>query len=378
MSTIQTNAIVDAAGGNTATVNGVTPDSNTVRGRNLIINGAMNVWQRGTSFTGVAAGAYHTDRFQSYNNSNASGESTISKSTDTPDGFGSSYKLQVTTADTSLHSTAEYNLYYKVEGQDLQGLKKGTSDAKSLTASFWVKSSVIGTFVVELMDNDNSNRHISKSYTIDAANTWEYKTITFEGDTVGTLDNDNNNSFHIAWWLGGGAGRTGGTLQTSWGALNQANRAVGQTNVHATVNNTWQITGLQLEVGSVATDFEHKTHAEELAACQRYYERIEAGASASYVGFSAGTIYGSGTYLGHFTSSVPMRATPTFSTNAYDAASRMSVVSGANTYDVTSIAVTGINQRLRINASGALSDIIGQGAYLQVQNGYHVAFTAEL
>ena len=378
MSTIQTNAIVDAAGGNTATVNGVTPDSNTVRGRNLIINGAMNVWQRGTSFTGVAAGAYHTDRFQSYNNSNASGESTISKSTDTPDGFGSSYKLQVTTADTSLHSTAEYNLYYKVEGQDLQGLKKGTSDAKSLTASFWVKSSVIGTFVVELMDNDNSNRHISKSYTIDAANTWEYKTITFEGDTVGTLDNDNNNSFHIAWWLGGGAGRTGGTLQTSWGALNQANRAVGQTNVHATVNNTWQITGLQLEVGSVATDFEHKTHAEELAACQRYYERIEAGASASYVGFSAGTIYGSGTYLGHFTSSVPMRVTPTFSTNAYDNASRMSVVSGANTYDVTSIAVTGINQRLRINASGALSDIIGQGAYLQVQNGYHVAFTAEL
>jgi hypothetical protein len=276
MSTIQTNAIVDAAGGNTATVNGVTPDSNTVRGRNLIINGAMNVWQRGTSFTGVAAGAYHTDRFQSYNNSNASGESTISKSTDTPDGFGSSYKLQVTTADTSLHSTAEYNLYYKVEGQDLQGLKKGTSDAKSLTASFWVKSSVIGTFVVELMDNDNSNRHISKSYTIDAANTWEYKTITFEGDTVGTLDNDNNNSFHIAWWLGGGAGRTGGTLQTSWGALNQANRAVGQTNVHATVNNTWQITGLQLEVGSVATDFEHKTYAAELAACQRYFQKTEA------------------------------------------------------------------------------------------------------
>ena len=311
MSTIQTNAIVDAAGGNTATVNGVTPDSNTVRGRNLIINGAMNVWQRGTSFTGVAAGAYHTDRFQSYNNSNASGESTISKSTDTPDGFGSSYKLQVTTADTSLHSTAEYNLYYKVEGQDLQGLKKGTSDAKSLTASFWVKSSVIGTFVVELMDNDNSNRHISKSYTIDAANTWEYKTITFEGDTVGTLDNDNNNSFHIAWWLGGGAGRTGGTLQTSWGALNQANRAVGQTNVHATVNNTWQITGAQLEVGSVATDFEHKKYADELASCQRYYHQI--GNSSDSDGLSAQGTRWATTHFVSIQHPVTMRAGPTFS-----------------------------------------------------------------
>jgi hypothetical protein len=249
-------------------------DTTNLGRRNLIINGAMQVWQRGTSFTGVNSLAYHTDRFQTYNSSNASGESTISKSTDAPDGFGNSYKLEVTTADSSLHVNAEYGLYHYFEGQDLQGLKKGTSDAKSLTASFWVKSSVTGTFIVELMDNDNSNRHINKSYTINAANTWEYKTITFEGDTVGALDNDNNNSFHINWWLGGGTGFTGGTLQTSWGTLNQANRATGQTNVHATVGNTWQITGVQLELGDTDTPFEHRSYGEELTLCQRYYEKV--------------------------------------------------------------------------------------------------------
>jgi len=310
MSTIQTNAIVDASGGNTTTVNGVTPNTNTVRGRNLLINGAMQVWQRGASFTGVNSLAYHTDRFQSYNSSNASGESTISKSTDASDGFGNSYKLEVTTADSSLHVGAEYGLYYYFEGQDLQGLKKGTSDAKSLTASFWVKSSVTGTFIVEIMDNDNSNRHINKSYTINAANTWEYKTITFEGDTVGALDNDNNNSFHINWWLGGGTNFTSGTLQTSWGTLNQANRAGGQTNVHATVGNTWQITGVKLEVGSVATEFDHRSYAEELALCQKYYYQIKQYENAGQYTFMIGAVGGTNT---HFVVTNPqvMRAAPT-------------------------------------------------------------------
>jgi hypothetical protein len=313
MSTIQANAILDASGGNTTTINGVTPNTDSVRGRNLLINGAMQVWQRGTSFTGFNTLAYHTDRFQSYNSSNASGESTISKSTDAPDGFGNSYKLEVTTADSSLHVNAEYGLYHYFEGQDLQGLKKGTSDAKSLTASFWVKSSVTGTFIVELMDNDNSNRHINKSYTINAANTWEYKTITFEGDTVGTLDNDNNNSFHINWWLGGGTGFTGGTLQTSWGTLNQANRAAGQTNVHATVGNTWQITGVQLEVGSVATEFDHRSFAEELALCQRYYQKNISTSSETSMSFCRGQAFSASSAYVYFEHPVEMRTKPTMS-----------------------------------------------------------------
>ena len=279
--------------------------------RNLIINGAMQVWQRGTSFTGVNSLSYHTDRFQSYNSNNASGVSTISKSTDAPAGFGNSYKLEVTTAEASLHANAEYGLYYYFEGQDLQGLKKGTSDAKSLTASFWAKSSVTGTFIVEIMDNDNSNRHINKSYTINTANTWEYKTITFEGDTVGALDNDTNNSFHINFWLGGGTAFTGGTLQTSWGTLDQSNRATGQTNVHATVGNTWQITGVQLEVGDTATDFEHRSFGEEFAACQRYFYLMGSGT------VFASAQSGSGAYTRMYAQParhpVAMRADPSFS-----------------------------------------------------------------
>ena len=276
--------------------------------RNIIINGAMQVWQRGTSFTGVSSAAYHTDRFQSYNGSNASGESTISKSTDVPAGFGNSYKLEVTTADSSLHVNAEYGLYQYFEGQDLQGLKKGTSDAESLTASFWVKSSVTGTFIVELMDNDNSNRHINKSYTINAANTWEHKTITFEGDTVGTLDNDSNNSFHINWWLGGGTSFSSGTLQTSWGTLSQTSRAVGQTNVHATVGNTWYLTGVQLEVGEQATPFEHRSFGEELDLCQRYYAEKNDGSTLQSFQISGGSEEQFYVYFPKF-----MRANPTVS-----------------------------------------------------------------
>jgi len=269
-------------------LNNRSSEDNAIHGRrNLIINGAMQVWQRGTSFTEVDGVAYHTDRFESYISSTATGESTISESTDSPDGFGNSYKIEVTTADSSLASGAEYGLYQYFEGQNLQGLKKGTSDAKSLTASFWVKSSLTGTFIVELMDNDNSNRHINKSYTINTANTWEYKTITFEGDTTGTLDNDNNNSFHINWWLGGGSNFTGGTLQTSWGTLTQANRAAGQTNVYGTDGATWQLTGVQLEVGEIATPFEHRSYGEELALCQRYFERVGGDANYAQIGMGS-------------------------------------------------------------------------------------------
>jgi hypothetical protein len=239
--------------------------------RRLNINGAFNVWQRGTSFSSASSLSYHADRYQSYNSITATGVATVTKSTDAPSGFGSSYKLEVTTADTSLAIAAEYGLYHYFEGQDLQGIKKGTPDALPLTISFWVKSSLTGKFVVELMDNDNSNRHCNKPYYINAANTWEYKTITFPPDTTGVLGNDNGNSFHFNFWLGGGTNYSGSSLQENWGALNQSARANGQVNVYGTNGATWQVTGVQLELGKVATPFEHRSYGEELALCQRYY-----------------------------------------------------------------------------------------------------------
>ena len=120
-----------------------------------------------------------------------------------------------------------------------------------------------------------SSRHINKAYTINSANTWEHKSITFAGDTSGVVDNDNGIGFQVIWWLGAGPDFTSGTLQTSWGSNVTANRAVGQVNLADTIGNDWQITGVQLEVGDTATPFEHRSYGDELARCQRYYQKVD-------------------------------------------------------------------------------------------------------
>jgi len=253
----------------------VTADAMTVAGenvtpytgrRNLVYNGAMQVAQRGTSSTGTTSAYRSLDRWKYQNNS--AGSFTVTQDTDAPDGFSNSYKATCGTAD----ATPVYlQVWQGLEGQDLQHLMKGTSSAKSLTVSFWVKSNVAGTFIVELEDADNS-RGISKSYSVSSADTWEYKTLTFEGDTMGAFDNDNGLSLRLNYWLSASSTYTSGTLQTTWGdTATSANRAVGLTGISDTVNNYWQITGVQLEVGNKATPFEHRSYGEELALCQRYY-----------------------------------------------------------------------------------------------------------
>ncbi len=255
--------------------------------RNLIINGAATVNQRGDSTGITSAGYYGPDRYQL--NLSSLGTWSISQSTDVPsgEGFGNSYKLEATTADAS-PAAGDYALFLqKIEGQNLQQLKKGTANAESVTLSFYVRSSKTGTYIVELFDNDNS-RSISKSYTISSANTWERKTITFPGDTTGTLGNDNASSLEINWYLAIGSTYTSGTLQTSWGTRTAANQAVGQVNMADTANATWFITGVQLEVGETATAFEHEDFGTTLIKCKRYYEH-----SYAY-GTSAGTATASG------------------------------------------------------------------------------------
>lgn len=240
--------------------------------RNLIINGAMNVAQRGTSATGITSGDYHTlDRIRTVGNMTTR---SYSQDSNAPSGFANSLKVEITTADASPDAGAFLTVEQLIEGQNLQHLKKGTSDAKAITASFWVKSNVAGTYILEVDDIDNA-RKINKSYTINSANTWEYKTITFEGDTTGTLDDDNFGSMRIIWWLDAGSNFRSGTLGTSWQAGVTADRVVGNVSFGNTVGNTWQITGVQLEVGSTATEFEHRSYGEELALCQRYLQKIE-------------------------------------------------------------------------------------------------------
>ena len=240
--------------------------------RNLIINGDMSIAQRGTSVSSITSTGYRTcDRFQPVMNS--SGTWTISQSTDVPtgEGFSNSFKFDCTTIDASPNYLF---LKHAMEGQMLQQLKKGTSNAESLTLSFWVKSNLTGTYQVNITDEDNS-RLIGNTYAISSADTWEKKTITFAGDTTGALDNDNNTSLYLEWWLDSGSTYNTGSVPTSWESASNADRASGLTvNLADNTANEWYITGVQLEVGTSASDFEFLPYDVNLNRCQRYFQKI--------------------------------------------------------------------------------------------------------
>jgi len=253
-----------------------TPNANaallaTFPHKNLIINGAMQVAQRGTSETGITSGGSYRnapDRFK-FGLSSA-GTWTVSQDSDAPEGFANSYKLACTTADASLSAGDYIDFLTGFEGQDVQRLKKGTASAESVTLSFWCKSNKTGTYIVNIQDTDNA-RTVAKSYTVNVAGTWEYKTLTFVGDTNGVLDDDNAQSLRVKWWFAAGSTYSSGTLATSWEANTAANYAVGQVNLADSTSNYFNITGIQLELGGTATPFEHRSYGDELARCQRYY-----------------------------------------------------------------------------------------------------------
>jgi len=247
------------------------PAASGLSNRNIVINGAMEINQRGV-VAGLQDDYGGVDRFAFKGNTAA--RATVSKhsTSNVPEhGLPSSLEIDVTTADTSIASTDYHYLGYKIEGQDLQHIKKGTSSAENLTLQFWVKSPKTGTHVVQLFDQDNT-RHISKSYTVSSANTWEKKILTFAGDTTGAITNDNNYSIQIYWWLLAGSDYTSGTLATSWASFTAANAAVGQVNVLDSTSNNFYLTGVQLEVGDIATPFENEDIGTTLLKCQRYYQ----------------------------------------------------------------------------------------------------------
>lgn len=251
------------------------------RQRNLLYNGAMQVAQRGTSTASITSSGYYTaDRWRMGIASSGTWTASVENDAPTGSGFRKSLKMLCTTAAASPASGAQFRVHQNLEGQDIQLVRKGTSSAEHLTVSFWVKSNVTGTYIVELYDDDNT-RQCSKSYTINASGTWEQKIITFPPDTTGAFDNDNNGSLRCDFWLVTGSDTGSGTLNTSWAAVTAANRAAGQTNVAAATNNYWQITGTQLNIGPVATPFEFKSFGQELAECQRYYCRFSASGMAN-------------------------------------------------------------------------------------------------
>ena len=240
--------------------------------RNIVINGAMQVAQRATEVTGIgaSAGYFTVDRFDMFFSGTA-GRLTQSQVavTDLP-GFANALKLQCTTADTSIASGETAQLQYQIEGQDLQQLKKGTSSAEKTTISFYVKGNAAATYTIEFQDNDNS-RHNTQTFAVTTS--WNRVSLTFDGDTTGAFDDDNATSVRIQIYLQAGATYTGGTFTSNtWASVTNANTVKSdQTMFFDSTDRNLFITGLQMEVGSQATPFEHRSFGEELALCQRYY-----------------------------------------------------------------------------------------------------------
>ena len=295
--------------------------------RNIIINGAMQVAQRSTSATGLGAssGYFGLDRFQLF--FNTSGRLTMSQEADGPSGFANSMKLACTTADTSIAATENIILSQAIEAQDLQQLKKGTSDAEKFTLSFYVKGNASAAYSVEVYDSDN-NRSIGQTFSVTTS--WNRVVLTFDADTSGALNDDNGVGFYVNWWLHAGSNYTGGTFNTTWQDYVNNQRAGNTTSFLDSTDRTFFMTGVQLEVGSQATPFEHRSFGEELALCQRYFEDDGSEGSDNYrISFNKGTT--SESYYFAIDYAVTKRAKPTTTlTQAYSDNIVFSVHSGSS------------------------------------------------
>ena len=250
--------------------------------KNKIINGAMLVSQRRLGATHTDSNGFHTDRFRTQVSGMDQLVQTYDQDTDAPTGFSKSLKITTTTPETSITASSEYlALYQKIEGQNLQDFAYGTGSAKTITVSFYVKSSITGQFGYTIYRNESTDRVINKFYTINNANTWERKTITVEGDTAATIGNSWLDNWWNCWHLAASPGYMSAETKvwanyssgTNWAGFHKQNGVV------TTNGATWQITGVQIEIGENATEFEHRSFSEELALCWRYY--IQYGSSVS-------------------------------------------------------------------------------------------------
>ena len=269
--------------------------------KNLIINGSCMIDQRNSGSavsSGYAVDRTHIEGF------NGAGTGTGQQVTDAPEGLFKSLKITVTGTDTSLGSTDFYTLRHIIEGQNVAHLGFGTNNAKTVTLSFWVKSSITGIFCCSL-GNGGNNKTMPREYHIDNPNKWEYKTLTFDPAITGSWGTDHGRGFSVRWCMGVGSTRTG-TVDVYNG--NESHGTSKQTNLFATNGATFQITGMQLEEGNAATPFEQLSYGEELALCQRYYQQV--------VGYSDMVCVGPGRSNGTTNApfsvplSVPLRASP--------------------------------------------------------------------
>ena len=311
--------------------------ANNAHFKNLFINGDMQIAQRGTSFSLTNGNSqFPVDRFKIF--TEGSFAYTVSQSTDVPtgEGFTTSLKVDVTTAAGSPSAGDQTELQTNLEGQMLQHLKKGTSNAEKVTVSFYVKCTATGNLQLNLRDLDNA-RMIGSTFTINSSDTWEKKEIVFAGDTSGAFDNDNAGSLRVSIMLGSGSTYTGGAVPTAWEAYSNGDKNAGDTlNFSNSTSNDFLITGFQLEVGDQATDFEHLPHDVQLQRCYRYCQRhpSQDPTGGAYAVIASGHNSGTTAQLPIVHHYIPMRGDPSL-TNSGNFR-----VHHANTNTATSAATT--------------------------------------
>ena len=337
--------------------------------RNRIINGAMMIDQRNAGASvSISASGYPVDRFQGI----ASGGGVFSgqQSSTAPDGFTNSTVLTVTTADSSIAATDYYAFEQNIEGYNVADLGFGTANAASVTLSFWIRSSITGTYSFALMNSDRSRSYIA-TYTVNSANTWEQKNITIAGDTTGTWLKTNGLGLRARFDLGSGSNRNG--TAGSW-ASTDTWRTSGSVNWIATNGATFYITGVQLEKGSTATSFDYRPYGTELALCQRYYYRVTHSTGYSGNKYGAGVFDGTTSFSAYIAFPVTMRTYPTGNNStASDWGGYSGGVYAASAISISSVLYSG---QVNLTVSGATA---GQGGLLRAAtNGAWLDFSAEL
>jgi|TARA_B100000282_G_scaffold292194_1_gene265551 hypothetical protein len=254
--------------------------------KNKLINGAMAISQRGTSFDSDTNSDYTLDRFQLANSGSITFDATVTQDSSAPDGFRKSLKISPDTVETSMSDSENAMIMTKLEGQHLQDFAFGTSSAKKLTISFYAKSGSTNnghqyTLQIRKYDDSNNRNMVTRAFTVN--NYWQRYTMTFDGDTAENIRNDNGLGMQIIWHLATGPNDIHGASTTFGRTVNTSlySAVTGQSNFLDNTSNEFYLTGCQLEVGENATEFEHRSHAEELALCQRYGYRL-GGLSRTY------------------------------------------------------------------------------------------------
>ena len=326
-------------------------DAGGLTGRNLIINGACVIDQR-NSGSAITSAGYVVDRFHYQNDSDAT--LSLQQSSTVPDNFTKSISVTVSTADASVGAAQYSMMTQRIEGYNIANLGWGTSAAKAVTLSFYVRSSVTGTFG-GVLNNSDSSRSYPFTYSISSADTWEKKTITIEGDTSGTWNTTNSSGIQLRWAFGMGSTYAG--TAGSWSG-NSYFGASGAVDLISTVNATWYITGVQLELGDTATPFEHRSYGDELARCQRYFEKSHSegifGGSTNRDGLVLVTDGGGFGAMNGFRFTVAKRASPTMTGyNEAGTSGQWTYPGGSGAVTFGEVGTTGVRYMLVSGASSA-------------------------